>query len=249
MNALTPNINFDIIQDLPVEVAQKIFSYLDPCELGKCCAVNNYWRTIATDERLWKNLFPGLNTPPNKSIREHICESAITSKSALVKNIIPFIQRIKLNQIAEFNCYFPFNPNYNASVVLGYGNLHPTSEPEIKEQRVFVGQTPQDPIDFDTPASSLSYFDPPYGLVIKVYNTTFKIFFGAGSSITKQIVFRYSSQEATENTQVYHQIAHAWETRLNQLREMAVKQRELKMCCVFVGIVLEIAVLISLFSR
>lgn len=45
----------DMITFLPKMVSLKIFSYLDPVSLARCCQVSHLWNELANDSLLWKN--------------------------------------------------------------------------------------------------------------------------------------------------------------------------------------------------
>ncbi len=220
------NNNFDIIQYVPEEVATEIFSYLDPMELGRCCAVSTYWNRVASDERLWKNLFPELNVSQNK--REYICLHAVKSKEELIERIKDFMQRVNLDRIGEFRCLFPFNPNYSARVVLGYGKIHPAADPDVEELCIYVKKSLQTDAE-ETPSSLYLFcYDPP---AIKIQNALFRIEFGRERSIKKEITFQHAAQEADENMEAYDEINRVMENRIGELKEVARRQRELYLCC------------------
>lgn len=44
----------DMITYLPKLMSRKIFSYLDPVSLARCCLVNKVWNEYASDQLLWK---------------------------------------------------------------------------------------------------------------------------------------------------------------------------------------------------
>ena len=44
----------DMISYLPKMVSLKIFSYLDPVSLARCCQVSHLWNELANDSLLWK---------------------------------------------------------------------------------------------------------------------------------------------------------------------------------------------------
>ncbi len=46
----------DMISYLPKMLSLKIFSYLDPVSLARCCQVNHIWNELANDSLLWKRL-------------------------------------------------------------------------------------------------------------------------------------------------------------------------------------------------
>ncbi|KAG2182317.1 hypothetical protein INT43_007247 [Umbelopsis isabellina] len=48
---------FDILGNLPYELATLIFSYLDPSSLLRMMLVNKSWHTVARDNELWKRKF------------------------------------------------------------------------------------------------------------------------------------------------------------------------------------------------
>ncbi|XP_014253673.1 uncharacterized protein LOC106668963 [Cimex lectularius] len=46
----------DIIGNLPIEIAHKIFEYLDATDLCNCCCVSRKWRMYANSNHLWKTI-------------------------------------------------------------------------------------------------------------------------------------------------------------------------------------------------
>ena len=47
-----------VIDRVPDEVAIKIFSYLNPQDLGRCAQVSHHWNNLALDGSLWRNFLP-----------------------------------------------------------------------------------------------------------------------------------------------------------------------------------------------
>ena len=45
---------FDIVGNLPLEVATKIFSYLPAWSLARSATVSRAWRDVASDDLLWR---------------------------------------------------------------------------------------------------------------------------------------------------------------------------------------------------
>ena len=56
-------------QELPREIAVKIFMYLGVVDLCHCAQVNRSWKTLAEDELLWHNLAVRLGYIKNKDMR------------------------------------------------------------------------------------------------------------------------------------------------------------------------------------
>ncbi|KAK9512463.1 hypothetical protein O3M35_000893 [Rhynocoris fuscipes] len=46
----------DIIGQLPIEIAQEIFTYLSATDLSKCCQVSKTWRAFANSDLLWRDI-------------------------------------------------------------------------------------------------------------------------------------------------------------------------------------------------
>jgi hypothetical protein len=47
-----------VIDRVPDEVTIKIFTYLNPQELGRCAQVSQHWNRLALDGSLWRNFLP-----------------------------------------------------------------------------------------------------------------------------------------------------------------------------------------------
>lgn len=48
----------NVIDRVPDEVTIKIFTYLNPQELGRCAQVSQHWNRLALDGSLWRNFLP-----------------------------------------------------------------------------------------------------------------------------------------------------------------------------------------------
>lgn len=54
-----PPTGIDYTKDLPKEILNIVFSYLDdPIDLGRCLRVNKLWNEAAMNEKLWEALYP-----------------------------------------------------------------------------------------------------------------------------------------------------------------------------------------------
>ncbi|KAI8377145.1 WD40-repeat-containing domain protein [Choanephora cucurbitarum] len=54
---LSPYLRYDIISQLPYEIALHIFSLLDGQSLAQASQVSKYWKRLGSEQLLWKNLF------------------------------------------------------------------------------------------------------------------------------------------------------------------------------------------------
>ena len=231
------NNRFDVIQSLPEEIAFEIFSYLDPIELGRCCAVSCHWNAIASDERLWKQLFPGLAVPQDKSVKEYVDLCSIKSMDELVVRIQKFVQRVQLNKKGEFRCLFPFNPKCSALAVIGYGKMDSHADPDLKELCIYVKKSPQVK---DEP-KSLSFdqcYDPPVQMGGRAYHLWLKMACGSEKSIILKNDMRYPTDEGADYVMAYHRINTILQNRIKDLKKIATKQRKLDLCRTSVSIVL-----------
>ena len=50
----------ELSYSLPKEIWMLIFGYLDPFSLGRNCVVSRDWKILASDEQLWKALYPAI---------------------------------------------------------------------------------------------------------------------------------------------------------------------------------------------
>jgi hypothetical protein len=139
---------------VPKDVLSYAFYYLDPVSLGTCCKVDKRWKIVASDPRLWGllvsrfgiieylNRIPSTALCPESAIGKfrHLHEIGfhiIGSEEQLVKLINKVINTIRLNQKGVTICDFPgLAPLTDGAtpcikVTLGYGNITPTSAPDI----------------------------------------------------------------------------------------------------------------------
>jgi hypothetical protein len=64
-NLIEPKyIEDDLTRHLPVDVIKVIFSFLKPQDLSTLCLVNRFWRTLSSDNSLWKSLIETELTDP-----------------------------------------------------------------------------------------------------------------------------------------------------------------------------------------
>lgn len=111
----------------------KILSYLDLPTLGKCCLVNKQWEILASNDALWRPIFPNIATPPQVARKRYITARAVTSEPAILKRLQSFADRIRPNQISSFECLFPFNPLSSIRVDIAHGKcLVCIGEPDIR---------------------------------------------------------------------------------------------------------------------
>ena len=66
------SIKFDPITYLPEDKGFKILSYLNEQELVQCCKVSKTWRRLASDNDLWRRIFPEIAIPSGVGVKGYI---------------------------------------------------------------------------------------------------------------------------------------------------------------------------------
>lgn len=154
MSADTINNNtlVDPIGFFPDELASHILSYLSPVELGKFCRINNNWKRLGTDHKLWARLFASAdlnfeNLPENpKSIFDTI---SVKSLEELTAKVTVFVSKVTPHSQAEFICFFL---NRGCFLQIRMGNCAPSTklfglpqfakQPDLIQHYVFAKKLP-----------------------------------------------------------------------------------------------------------
>jgi hypothetical protein len=120
------------------DIAFEIFKYCDAQTLGQCCKVNNDWKKIASDERLWKKILPELEIPQGMTIKQFIDSRGVKSKDEVAQRAQEFFDKIQRNQKGIFVCLFPFNSESIVKTELLYGRDNAPEPAPIEEVCIFM---------------------------------------------------------------------------------------------------------------
>ena len=125
---------------LPDECSIKVLSYLNVKEIGGSCLVSKEWRRLASDDKLWKQLFPGVALPAGVSAKEYFKNSYIVnSRTEIKQRITKIADDLPSNEEATFECHFPNNPGCTISVKVGKVSGNSSSVPSTNEKCIFMG--------------------------------------------------------------------------------------------------------------
>lgn len=116
------SVNF--LTYLPEETNLEILSYLDPQTVCRFCQVSHEANRLASDDRLWRALFPQAATPET-DVKAYIESRAVKSIKEIQEYIQVFIENIQLNTKGSFFCQFPFNPKFHISIGYKSGTISP----------------------------------------------------------------------------------------------------------------------------
>lgn len=92
---------------LSEEIILKIFSHLDAGHLSLCCRVSKLFCRIASDEKLWKALFPMLVVPPGKDLRTYVQENCVLDRRVLKHRLIEAISQENRSSLKFLFHYHP----------------------------------------------------------------------------------------------------------------------------------------------
>ena len=134
------SINFDNITTLPEELNYKIFSFLDPIALGKCCLVNKKFNELASNDNLWKDMFSTIYFHSGISVKKNVDSYAVISFDEIFQRIKKFSTHFFADKVFEFKALFLFNPDCAVSFLFGYGKVNRIQEPDVKETCIFVNK-------------------------------------------------------------------------------------------------------------
>lgn len=97
-------------QHLPNVVVNLVLRHLEPSELAICCRLNKQWKTLASNNDLWKRLLPYLqDNSEGLSIQQYINKHGARSKEMVEKRLKDFAANAPWNQKLEFQCKFAYN--------------------------------------------------------------------------------------------------------------------------------------------
>jgi hypothetical protein len=148
--------------DLPPECNLTILSHLGAQDLGRCCQVSKEWRKLASDDNLWKQLFPGLTLPEGVSRKELFNDSHFVNSRAKIKqHIAEFVDNLPLNEAATIKCYFLKNPGCTITVKVGKVNGNAKTEPSRIEKIIFKGTLKGTQLCTSRYSKQLSYSPSP----------------------------------------------------------------------------------------
>lgn len=129
----------DFIATPPKDVALLILRNLNEQDLAICCMVSKIWKERASDNSLWRNIFPELNLWGD-DIKGYVDEIAVKSIGGVLQLFRQTLSDAPPDQIVRFMCLFPFNPERVIEFTFGYGNVNPANRktPDIKEYCIFT---------------------------------------------------------------------------------------------------------------
>ncbi|GEM_PF-5330355 len=119
--------SISLIPGLCPDVNFPIFSYLHPVNLGIGCLVSRTWNQFCSADLLWKQ-FPELTLYWNQDIKTAVDLHAVGSYADVAREFEKFTNQLKSEGTiprweGSFRCLFPYNPEYQIHIELGYGNL------------------------------------------------------------------------------------------------------------------------------
>lgn len=123
---------------LPEEILFNIFSYCKEKELRSSSIVCKQWNYLASDEQLWKIVYPELvNLCANKniSIKEFIVDKEIVETfEELYRRVNSILEKAGLFQKYEISCQFANHPN--SYIKIAFGDV--LTQQEAVENKTFV---------------------------------------------------------------------------------------------------------------
>lgn len=139
MSAIT-TVKNNFFEELPGEINHLILSHLDVGELGRVCQVCKAGDRLASDDPLWKRLFPG-TTYSGTGLKAFITSHALKSFDEIVQRFRTFLDRIQFFQKGLFVCDFALNPESKFAAKF-FINTQLTEEFDHKEHWVFIKSLP-----------------------------------------------------------------------------------------------------------
>ncbi len=202
---------------LPAEQCLQIFSRLDGIALVHCRRVNTLWYQYASDDSLWKGLFPEVVIPTcyYRAI-DYIDRCAVTSKGELEKGIKDFSRWVTENNLGKYKCLFPNNPGSYLEVhIMCSESDEGVKCGEWNETYIFMKTLGQ-------PESEMESFQevkPTVKIVSKCY------FPGGDVSLTELVQARMNlpKGEGSENSDFFNRIIKVLNERVTEL-EWKVRQ-------------------------
>lgn len=85
----------------PNVVWSKVFSFLGPIDLANAHPVSTQWRLEASNDRLWKTLFPNIASPVKPMIDRQI----VRSEGALFRRVQEFARSLQVNREAMLQIF------------------------------------------------------------------------------------------------------------------------------------------------
>lgn len=126
------------------EVVFHTFSFLDAASLVRCCQVNRQWRSVASDNRLWRQFTYGHFVDPHSNIKE---KYGVTSLEETIKRIVEFFNEANERKIYRFTCFFSQNPETQFTLTLGNVGRRAQGiiyEPDVSAFCIFIPEVPED---------------------------------------------------------------------------------------------------------
>ncbi len=129
---------WDPLVYMPPENSLEVFSHLGIKDLVQCRRVSMLWYRYASDNALWKKLFPEMEFPPNEMAIGFIDRRALTSKDQIVQSIQKFVSEVPLHQIGILTCHFPFSFGSIVEIRFGCGDVDPIKNSDLKAVCFFM---------------------------------------------------------------------------------------------------------------
>jgi hypothetical protein len=95
---------------LPYELNLGIFANLDMIQLAKCSQVSKTWQIVASDDQLWKGLFPIVSQ--NADVKKHVYEMIASTDEALLSKVAEYPRQIDIDKVNSWECIFLHHPNF-----------------------------------------------------------------------------------------------------------------------------------------
>ncbi len=129
----------DFIATAPKDVALLILRKLNEQDLAICCMVSTIWNERASDDSLWRYIFPGLHMEGD-DVKGYINEIAVKSIGGVLRLFQQTLSDVPPDKIVNFRCLFPFNPERFIEFTFGYGNVKHEKKvnPDITEYCIFT---------------------------------------------------------------------------------------------------------------
>lgn len=136
--------NLSLFKNVTLDNNHEILSQLGQEDLRKCCQVSKEWEVIASNDKLWIRLFPGIDNFVKVDVKKYIASHTILGS---MDDIIDRFKKIvdKVSVKGSFTCSFLLNPDCHLDVELQlvcYDWL--SRKPELKERCIFIKELQSD---------------------------------------------------------------------------------------------------------
>ncbi|MBS4169233.1 F-box protein [Parachlamydia sp. AcF125] len=121
-------LRLDPFAYLPEEVSLRILSFLKLPEIGMCSQVCKEWDRLASDNSLWKKVYPAMNVEAETDLKKYLIKRVVQSQDEILRQAEKFVKESLPGQKGQFVCVFPFNPEFSVVIDLDLSYPHPAKK-------------------------------------------------------------------------------------------------------------------------